>query len=328
MGMSHKRDFLSHEVTPAAGWLGALVHDYLEDLEIRGKSQLTAKHYGANLATFLEWLAFQSRKERTDLTTVDVDNERLRTYLLFLARRRDPRSGRPIGPAARNVYVTALREFLRYVRRRGHEVPDPTEALPRARERDVEIRHLGREEFERLRAAIDLKRQAGLRDRTIVETLFGSAVRVSELASLTVRGTDLKRREIQIVGKGAKSRLVLLTEEAASWIHRYLATRRDECASLFVTSKARTVRGLGVRQVQRVVETAAMRAGLPVKVSPHWLRHSRLTILARHSGVEVAQRVAGHSSLATTARYLHVTDTQLRALYDQAEKADRDAGGG
>lgn len=329
MTMSHKVRFLSHEGSrPPATPLPALVHDYLEEVEIRGKSPVTAKHYGACLGIFVDWLAFQMRRPSQELTTVDIDAERLRTYQLFLARRRDPRTGRPIGPATRNVYVTALRELMRYARlRRGLDVPDPSSTLPRAKERDVEIRRLGRDEVERLRTAVDTTKLSGMRDRTIIEALFGSAVRVSELASMTVRGTDLRRREIQIIGKGSKSRLVLLTQEAAEWIGRYLATRTDDCPALFVTTKPKMVRGLGVRQIQRIVERAAVRAGLPVKVSPHWLRHSRLTIVAR-SGVEVAQRIAGHSSLQTTARYLHVTDSQLRALYDQAERADRDANAG
>jgi integrase/recombinase XerD len=299
--------------------------EYLEDLEIRGKSVMTARHYGAYLDTFIRWLAFTRHAERDAVTTADIDSERLRAYQLFLARRRDARSGRAIGPATRNLYVTAVRELLKYARhRRGLDVPDPADALPRAKERDVEIRRLGRDEYTRLRDAVDLAKPAGLRDRAIIEALFGSGARVSEIAALTIRAVDLKRREVEVVGKGAKSRLVLLTEEAAAWIERYLATRRDDCPALFVTVKAKTVRGLSVRQIERIVERAAMRAGLPFRVSPHWLRHSRLTIVARHSGVEVAQRVAGHSSLQTTARYLHVTDSQLRARYDEAERADRE----
>jgi integrase/recombinase XerD len=327
MTRSDKIRFLTNEVSKGPPGLPALVHDYVEEVEIRGKAEATAKHYGAYLDTFVEWLGFNVHKDRAALAIADIDSERLRAYQLFLARRRDRRTGRPIGPATRNVYTTALREFLKYVRhRRGFEAPDPTEALPRAKERDVEIRRLGRDEFERLRAAIDLTKPGGLRDRAILEALFGSGARLSEVASLTVRGVDLRRREIQVIGKGSKSRLVLLTLEAAGWIERYLATRRDECPALFVTIKGRTVRPLGARQIERIVERAAARAGLPFKVSPHWLRHSRLTIVARHSGVEVAQRVAGHASLQTTARYLHVTDQQLRALYDQAEAADREPG--
>lgn len=322
MPSSDKMRFPHHEGSPD---LPTLVHDYVEEVEIRGKAEATARHYAAYLETFLEWLAFHAHVERAALRAADVDAERLRAYQLFLARRRDRRTGRPIGPATRNLYVTALRELLKYVRhRRAIEVPDPLDALPRAKERDVEIRRLGREEFERLRNAIDLSAPGGLRDRAILEALFGTGARVSELAGLTIRAVDLKRREIQVIGKGSKARLVLLTEEAAGWIERYLATRRDDCPALFVTARGSAVHRLGVRRIEKIVERASERAGLPFAVSPHWLRHSRLTIVARHSGVEVAQRVAGHASLQTTARYLHVTDEQLRALYDQAEKADRE----
>jgi len=175
-----------------------------------------------------------------------------------------------------------------------------------------------------MRSAVDLSRPNGLRDRTVLETLFGSGVRVAELSGLTLRQVDLERREVEVIGKGGRSRLVVLTEEAAGWIRRYIETRQDDCASLFVGKRGTKIQGLGVRQIERVVSASATHAGLPFAVSPHWLRHSRLTIVARHSGVHAAQRVAGHASLQTTARYLHVTDAQLKSLYDAAEKADRD----
>lgn len=322
---SDKTHFPSHRERDAVPVpLPALAHDYLEDVEIRGNAGVTAKHYGSYLRTFIEWLAFHRRTAKAALTTADVDAEGLRTYQLFLARRRHPRTGRPIVAATRNLYVTAVRELLKYARHRHDvEVPDPDDSLPRAKERDVEIRRLRREEFDRMREAIELSKPGGLRDRAILEALFGSGARVSEVAGLTVRALDLRRREVQIIGKGSKSRLVFLTEEAAAWIERYLATRRDDCPAAFVTVKGKKARALGVRQIERIVERAARRAGLPFRVSPHWLRHSRLTIVSRFSGVEVAQRVAGHASLQTTARYLHVSDSHLRALYDKAERADR-----
>jgi integrase/recombinase XerD len=319
--MSDKTRFPSHRGT-GPDRLRPLVDDFLEEIEIRGKSAMTARHYGAYLAAFLEWLAFQSHATPDELAADLIDQENLRSYQLALARRRDRRTGRPIGAATRNLYSTALREFMKYARqRRGVVLPDPLEALPRAKERDVEIRRLGRDEYDRMRNAVDLTKPGGLRDRAILETLFGSGARVSEIASLTRRGLDLTRREVQIIGKGAKSRLVFLTAEAAGWVKRYLDSRRDDHPAVFVTMKG-SARALGPRQIERIVSNAALRAGLPFNVSPHWLRHSRLTIVARHSGVEVAQRVAGHASLQTTARYLHVTDSQLRALYDQAELAD------
>lgn len=299
--------------------------DYLEEIEIRGKSAMTAKHYGAYLDAFAEWLAFQSHREVAALCAADITADRLREYQLALARRRDRRTGRPIAAATRNLYATALREFMKYARhRRSVDLPDPAESLPRAKERDVEIRRLGGDEYERMRLAIDLAKPAGLRDRAILEALFGTGARVSEIASLTRRGLDLGRREVQILGKGSKSRLVFVTEEAAEWVRRYLDTRRDEHPAVFVSTRG-APRPLSTRQIERIVGGAALRAGLPFSVSPHWLRHSRLTIVARHTGVEVAQRVAGHASLQTTARYLHVTDSQLRELYDKADRAERDA---
>ncbi len=322
--MSEKHHFATSQGTETLGALQELIFEYLEDLEINGRSDLTSKRYGGALRTFADWLSFQVHRAVTELKIEDITEERLRLYRLFLARRRDKRSGRPLVAATRNGHQIALRQFLTYcARRRRLDVPDPKESLPLARERDKEIRHLARDEFKRMLEAVDLSKPNGLRDRTIIEALFGSGVRVSELASLTIRQVDLERREIEVIGKGGKSRLVVLTEEAAGWVRRYLEQRTDDHPALFVGTSRLGLGKLGVRQIERIVGAAARRAGLPFAVSPHWLRHSRLTVVARHAGVHAAQRIAGHASLQTTARYLHVSDAQLKALYDQAEKADR-----
>jgi len=279
------------------------------------------------VSTFIDWLAATTATSRDAVALDTVDPERLRQYRLFLARRRDPDTGNVIGASTRNLYQVALRNFLRYCRRRKLDAPDPDEHLQLAKERDREIRHLSRDEAVRVSAAIVLTDPSGLRDRAVVEMLFGTAVRVSELCAMTRRQVNLDRREAEVVGKGGKSRLVLLTTDAAHWLRRYLETRADESPWLFVSNRKDddgVLRALSVRQVQRVVDQASRRAGLPFRVSPHWFRHTRLTALARHAGVETAQRIAGHSSLATTARYLHVTDERLRAAYDEAERKDRD----
>lgn len=307
----------------AATGLRQLATEYIDELELRGRSAITAERYSAYVATFLGWLGFQAHKPIDDLAPEEVTDERLRGYLLFLSRRRDRRNGRTVGPATRNLYLIALRNYLRYCSRRGAAVPDPEETLRLAKERDVEIRHLRRDEIERITGAVDLSHSTGVRDRAIIEALFGAGVRVSELAAMTIRQVDLSRREVEVVGKGGRSRLVLLTEDSAAWVERYLATRSDDEPALFVGRNGKRLRPLGIRRIQQIVEAAALRAGLPFKVSPHWFRHSRLTALARYAGVQVAQRIAGHSSLQTTARYLHVTDSQLRQLYDRAEDEDR-----
>lgn len=307
--------------------LKALAFDYLEELEIQGRSAITAERYGAYIDTFLGWLAAHIGRGVDELRPADITEEGLRAYRLFLSRRRDARSGRPIGPATRNLYQIALRNFLRYcARQRRLTVADPDTTLQLAKERDVEIRRLDREEVERMLVAVDLTKPTGIRDRAIIEALFGSAMRVSELAAMTRRQIDLRRREVEVIGKGGRSRLVLLTQDAADWVGRYLEHRQDDHPALFVGSQGDEVRPLGVRRIQQIVEQAAARAGLPFRVSPHWLRHSRLTALARFGSVQAAQRVAGHSSLQTTSRYLHVTDSQLRSVFDEAERADRDGG--
>lgn len=323
MGTSHKRDNAHEQGTGQP--LRPLIHDYIEDLEISGRSALTAKRYAAYLAVFTDWLAYTLHTTADALTTADITTERLREYRLYLARRRDPATGKPIGPGTRNLYVISLRNLLKYcARQRKLEVPDAADTLQLAKERDLEIRHLGRDEVERLRNGVDLAKPTGIRDRTILEVLFGTGVRVSELTALTIRQVDLGRREAEVIGKGGRSRLVILTEDAALWLQRYLETRTDDHPAMFISTTRKEPRPLSVRQVQNIVDAASKRAGLPFRVSPHWLRHSRLTTLARHAGVQVAQRIAGHTSLATTSRYLHVSDPHLRKAFDDADRADRE----
>lgn len=304
-----------------------LAHDYLEEVEISGRAEITARRYSAYLGAFTAWLASFSRKATDDLTAADVTAEALRAYRLHLARRRDKSTGRSLGPSTRNLYLIALRNFLRYCRLQEVDVPEPAGVLELSKTRDLAVRHLERNEVVRIAAAIQLDRPTGLRDRAIVEVLFGTGCRVSELVALVRRQIDLERREAEVIGKGGHSRLVLLTQDAADWLGRYLASRNDDAPFLFLSTRRRdgAPAQLEVRQVQRIVEKAAQRAGIPFRVSPHWFRHGRLTIVARHMGVQAAQRIAGHASLETTARYLHVTDQHLREGYDDAERAE---GGG
>ncbi|HET8567987.1 MAG TPA: tyrosine-type recombinase/integrase [Candidatus Limnocylindria bacterium] len=322
--MSHN----AHTATSEGGGLRRLVADYLEDLEISGKAEVTVKHYSAYLDAFLRWVSASTGVPVSALRPEHLTADGLRRYRLQLARRQDPKTKKPIVAATRNLYLIALRNFLRYCRRRRKvDVPDPDETIELAKHRQQEIRHLQRPEVVRIAEAVKLDGPNGLRDRAIIETLFGTGCRVSELVALRVRQLDLKRRGAEVIGKGGRSRLVLLTEDAAGWIERYLRSRADDSEYVFVSSRKAdgAPAPLTTRQVQRIVEQATIRSGVPLKVSPHWFRHSRLTALARHAGVQAAQRIAGHASLQTTARYLHVTDPQLRQLYDRAEEADREA---
>jgi integrase/recombinase XerD len=325
--MTHKRQNTPNGGTERASrmTLRALQADFVEELEIRGRSALTAQRYDAYTRTFTDWLAARLGKDPASLESTDVDAETLRQYRLYLARRRDPADGHVIGAGTRNLYCIALRNFLKYCSRRNHNVPDPEEHLELAKVRDLEVRHLERAEVGRIAAAVRPDSRNGLRDRALIEVLFGTGVRVSELAAMRRRQVNLDRREGEVVGKGGRSRLVLLTKDAAHWARRYLESRSDTAPWLFVSNRKDAegvLRALSVRQIQKVVDAAAKRAGIPFRVSPHWFRHGRLTVVARHLGVEAAQRVAGHASLATTSRYLHVTNRTLREGYDEAERRE------
>jgi integrase/recombinase XerD len=257
-------------------------------------------------------------------------------YQLAVAERRG-RDQRQLSLPARNVHAAALRGLLRHgVRVYELQLPPP-DVVVVAKVGDRTMRRLDVKDFERILDAVP-KGPNALRDRALLQVLFATGCRVSELCGLTRRRVDLQTREVEVLGKGKKVRGTYLTPEAAAELKRYLDSRRDDAPHLFVSRQ--TVRRVidrktGLRQprkgvypvttrtVHSIVAGLARRAGLPDDVSPHFFRHGRLTIVARHAGLLAAQELAGHASPATTRRYTRITSSELKRHFDDSERRER-----
>jgi site-specific recombinase XerD len=187
------------------------------------------------------------------------------------------------------------------------------------------VTFLETEEVERMLAAIDTGNVAGLRDRAVVELLFSGGLRVSELADLDRDHINLDRREFMVRGKGQKDRPVFISEQAADWIRRYLAERKDNYKPLFIHYSGTQnelddgmYTRLTVRSVQRLVKRYARASGITKDVTPHTLRHSFATdLLTNGADLRSVQGLLGHANISTTQIYTHITDPQLKNVHDK-----------
>jgi len=313
---------------------GELRDDYVQRLLLAGRSEHTVRKYVASIEDFER---FATRHQVSESTPAyKVDRKLIGAYQLDLSRRHGS-DGSVLSLSTRNVYGSALRGLLRHgVTVMGLDIPAP-DTVVLAKVGDQTTRHLEVHEFKLLMGAIP-KGAHALRDRALLEVLFATGCRLSELCGLTRRRINLKTREVEVLGKGKKARGTFLTDEAADWLQRYLNTRRDESPYVFISSQTvrqvldrksgRKVAKKGVyplspRHVETIVSKLALRAGLPEDFSPHWFRHGRLTIMARHSGLLAAQELAGHASPQTTRRYTRITSSELKKHFDDADKRER-----
>jgi len=314
--------------------LAELATSYLEHVALAGRSERTLSHYTRAVDDLLRFCRERHDVEReSDVSALTRDI--VRAYQLDLARRRG-RFG-PLSSSARNLHAAAVRGLLRHgITRLDLSLPVPDTVVV-AKIGDRPTRRMESSDFDRLVDAIP-KGPNALRDRALVEVLFATGCRLSELCDLTRRRVDLRTREVEVIGKGKKARGTYLTEEAARHLERYLASRKDDSPHLFVSRQGvRYVRDgrsgerrqrkgvfpLAPRSVHDLIAKLARRAGLPDDFSPHWFRHGRLTVIARHSGLLAAQEIAGHASPQTTRRYTRITSKELKRHFDEAERLER-----
>jgi len=299
--------------------LPSLIDDFLEYLEIeKGRSSLTIREYRHYLKRFHDWLSQNSSATKPE----DIDMQLVRKYRLYLARLRN-RNGVLLKRVTQTYHVIALRAFLRYllVQRDVPTLsPDKVE-LPKQSSRSVAF--LNPQQLERLLSSPKISSEVGLRDRAILETLFSTGLRVSELVSLNRDQLDLHRQEFGVRGKGGKLRVVFLSDTAAHWLDRYLRTRQDHLKPLFIRySGAVDVRRDGEqmrltsRSIQKIVRKYATRCGLPIHATPHTLRHSFATdLLIGGADLRSVQEMLGHESIRTTQVYTHVTNKRLKEVH-------------
>lgn len=293
-----------------------LIQDYIEHLEVEGgRSRKTAENYKLYLERFVEFT--------DNIDVAKISTELVRKYRLWLNRYVNNNDD-ILATITQSYHLIALRGFLRYLSNRDIESLSPDKiTLPKVSRKQVTF--LYRDEITRLLAEIDTSKEQGLRDRAIIELLFSSGLRVSELVNLNRDNINLKRREFMVRGKGQKDRPVFISQSAADHITNYLESRHDSLPALFI-SYSRNVspettgdyRRLTVRSVQRMLGQYTRLAGITKHVSPHTMRHSYATdLLMNGADIRSVQSMLGHSNISTTQVYTHVTDEHLRDTYEQ-----------
>jgi len=295
--------------------LNQLKNQYLEYLEIeKDRSQKTIENYDHYLERFLKWTKVSSPAAITD--------ELVRSYRLHLNRLSDEK-GRPIKKVTQNYHVIALRNFLKYLAKRDVKTL-PAEKIELGKTLRREVEFLEAEEVDRIFEAASGSGLKSLRDRAILELLYSSGLRVSELVNLNRDQINLKTQEFSVRGKGGKIRVVFISDRAKNALERYLEKRVDIDPALFVRvgikhlGKKKSSENLRItpRTVQRIVKFYAVKAGIVKDVHPHTLRHSFATDLIQNGAdIRSVQEMLGHSSVTTTQIYTHVTNRQLKEVH-------------
>ena len=296
--------------------MSELILDFIESIEVEGgRSAKTAENYKLYLERFVEFTE--------DIKVDKITTEVIRKYRLWLNRYKNDHDDE-LSTITQSYHLIALRGFLKYLSSRDIESLPPTKIqLPKVSRKQVTFLHF--DEVVRLVEQIDESAEEGARDRAIIELLFSSGLRVSELVALNRDHINTKRREFMVRGKGQKDRPVFVSEAAAQKVDEYLSQRLDNLPPLFlsysrnnISSTSGDYRRLGVRSIQRMVTKYARLAGITKHVSPHTMRHSFATdLLMNGADLRSVQSMLGHSSISTTQVYTHVTDEHLREVHEK-----------
>lgn len=290
-----------------------LIDDFLEYLEIeRGRSAKTLENYRRYLLYFVK---------TTDVSLPSaITDEVVRKYRVHLNRTKDIH-GKELKKNTQAYYIIALRSFLKFLAKRDITTLAPEKIeLPKKADREIEF--LDEKELIRLLDAPQGNNIGVLRDRAILETLFSTGLRVSELCGLQIKDVNLDKGEFAVRGKGGKLRVVFLSVTAKEALKEYSKKRTDINEALFVAhhakNKSARVENLTPRSVQRIIKKYAGMAGIIKKVTPHQLRHSFATDLL-HNGADIrsVQTMLGHSSITTTQIYTHYTDKKLKEIHEK-----------
>ncbi|MCR4311494.1 MAG: tyrosine-type recombinase/integrase [Candidatus Taylorbacteria bacterium] len=304
-------------------------NQFLEYIEIeKGRSVKTVENYDHYLSRFLGFIKTGNPKSITESS--------VREFRMFLNRQMVGRGKKrqedilPMKKKTQNYYLIAIRAFLKFLARRGvTSLSAECIELAKVGERQLDL--ISEEELNRILEAPDVATLQGLRDKAILETLFSTGLRVSELCSLP-REIDLSKDEMSVRGKGEKVRVVFFSDDAKKALRTYVSARKDFDDALFVqipddekpngaktdgkkTREPDTLR-LTPRSIQRIVRRYATIAGISKKVTPHVIRHSFATdLLSNGADLRSVQALLGHANIGTTQIYTHVTDKHLRDIH-------------
>lgn len=274
--------------------------DFLEHLEVeRNLSKLTLRDYAHYLRRFCDWFESAGHHDLKELDTHVV-----KKYRVYLSRLSDDK-GQTLSLSTQSYHIICLRSFLKWLIKQDYAVLNPEKIdLPKSEPHSMKF--LDSDQMSRLLSQPRLSSKTGFRDRAILEVLFSTGLRVSELVSLNREQVNLKRKEFGVIGKGRKPRVVFLSDDSADWLTRYLSTREDSWSPVFVRlSREKSdpkedgeEMRLTARSVQRIVQKYVEKARLPIKVTPHGIRHSFATDLLRNgAGLRDVQEMLGHKSM-------------------------------
>ncbi len=283
----------------------ALIDQFLDALWLeRGLSENTLSAYRSDLYSYSAWLAGTSRE------LLQSQPEEVLGYLATL-------TGKSARTSAR--HLSALRRLFQYLAREQYIDHDPCARIPAPRIGRPLPKSLTEQEVENLLEVPDTATALGLRDRAMLEVLYATGLRVSELVSLQLGQVNLRQGVIRVLGKGNKERLTPLGEEAADWVQKFMRQGRAELLTATATPALFPSRrgGMMTRQTfWHAVKRYALQAGINQKLSPHVLRHAFATHLLNHGAdLRVVQMLLGHSDISTTQIYTHVARERLKNLH-------------
>ena len=288
---------------------------FLEHIEIeRGRAVKTVENYDHYLTRYFTQMHIKD--------VGDITEQNVREFRLWLNRQPGTKTD-SMKRRTQNYYMIALRAFLKFLRKRDIEAISPEKIeLAKLPERQLDL--ITSAELERLMKAPgealaketdENKKIAYLRDRAILELLFSTGLRVSELCALNV-DIDLTRDELSVRGKGEKIRVVFLSSTAKETLRDYLKARKDMEEALFVDGRPNKLHRIIPRDIQRHLKSYVARAGITSVVTPHTLRHAFATdLLSNGADIRSVQQLLGHASINTTQIYTHITDSHLREIH-------------
>ncbi len=297
--------------------------DFLDYLEIeKGLSNKTQENYTRFLNKFFNWL---KDNNLTNLKPSQLSPAHIWKYRVFLSRHIDSRTKKALKKSTQNYYLIALRSLLEYFSEKNITSLSPTKVKLAKDKSEAEVKFLNLDQVEKLLLSPNIKAKIGLRDRAILETLFSTGLRVTELVNLNKEQLKIKNTtkdlEVTVVGKGEKPRTVYFSQRAVNWLKKYLDLRTDMDKALFINykpgiEKTNQSRRLTPKSIEDIVKKYVKITGLSTLATPHTLRHSFATdLLSQGVDLRLVQEFLGHRNIATTQIYTHVTNKQLRDIH-------------
>lgn len=291
--------------------LAEKINEYLVFLQEKEASPLTIRNYRHYLKRLLKFIEIKtSRPHLSDISSS------------LIAQFRDSLLKMGLSNKTLSYHLIAARSFLKWLRKKGFDTLS-LESIEIPKTESRELQFLTGEEVDKLLNAPSLSTIQGLRDKAILEVFYSTGLRVSDLTALNKNSINIERRELKILGKKGKSRVVFLSARALEWTEKYLGSRKDNFGPLFIRHKGKMDPSfpdekmrLTPRSVQRMIKKYVRKMKLPQDTSPKVLRHSFATdLLMAGADIRSVQEMLGHKNISTTQIYTHVTNKQLRDIH-------------